>query len=98
LAGNVAVNHSRGSAAENGSAPVSISYKVTPKRVQVAAGINRPIHGAGLFGRHVSEGPAMISGGAGACDSRGSRDAIPNPVSQTLSASSTSNVRRLMSL
>ena len=40
----------------------------------------------------------MTSGGAGAWRSRGSRDAMPKPVSRTLPAASTSTLAGLMSL
>src|SRR3979409_533614 len=84
--------HSRGSAPENGSAPVSILYSVTPNeyrslRVSIDRFI-RPVFSGAMRAR----GPTMISGGVGDCDSRGRRDAIPNPVSQTLLASSTSTL------
>ena len=31
--------------------------KVTPKRIEIAAGIDRAVHPAGLLGRHVGERP-----------------------------------------
>ena len=47
--------HPRGSVAANGRAPVSIWYKVTPRRVEIAASIDRAIHATGLFRRHIGQ-------------------------------------------
>src|SRR5580693_308934 len=48
--------HSKGSAATNGSTPVSIWYKVTPKEYRSLRVSIRSIHAPGLFGRHVGKG------------------------------------------
>jgi len=66
--------------------------------VKIASCIDRPVHATGLLGRHIGRLPAITSGGAGAWHSCGRRDAIPNPVSRTLPASSTNAFEGLMSL
>jgi len=68
------------------------------QRVEIAAGISRAIHPASLLGCHISERAGNNLGGTGDWRSRGSRDAIPKPVTQALPASSTSTFAGLISL
>jgi hypothetical protein len=90
--------HSSGSEAMKGRLPVNISYNVTPRAYRsVRESIDRFIRPV-CSGAMYDNVPAMNCGGASDWRSRGRRDAIPNPVSQTLSTSSTSTFAGLMSL
>ena len=50
--------------------------------VEVAAGIDRPVHPAGLFGGHVGERPGDHLRRRRERRSRGRREAMPKPMSQ----------------
>ena len=53
------------------------------ERVEIAAGVDRPVHPSGLFGRHVGERAGDDLRRLGRLRSRGRREAMPNPVSRT---------------
>src|ERR1700688_4381776 len=59
-------------------------------RVEIAAGIRRAIHAAGLLRRHISDVAGSNRGRYGCLALARHLDAIPKPVSHTLPASSTS--------
>ena len=75
-----------GSAAANGSTPVTIWYRVTPNAYRSLRASTerfiRPVCSGAMY----ASVPAMISGGSGAWRSRGRREAMPKPVSHTCPA------------
>ena len=91
--------NSMGSAAANGSTPVTIWYRVTPNAYRSLRASTerfiRPVCSGAMY----ASVPAMISGGSGAWRSRGRREAMPKPVSHTCpAAESTITLAGLMSL